>query len=108
MSVIKLDLHILSSCAVASRMVLSLEKCGISHCGFNNPEISYKLNGSPLPILTEFLDLGVIRGADTIFNQNPAQTASKAARFAGLIYKAFYSNGSLGCFSLVCFANFVF
>ena len=74
MSIVKHDLHTLSSWTVASRLV-SLEKYGILYCGFNNPEISYELNGSPLPILTEFVELGIVRGADAVIpllcNQHP-------------------------------------
>ena len=66
-------------------MVLSLEKCDILDCGFNNPEISYEINDPLLPILTEFVDLGTVRSADTLCYQHPAQAASKAARVAGLI-----------------------
>ena len=49
-----------------------LEKCRILYFGFNNPEISYELNGSPLLILIKLVDPGITKGADTICNQHSA------------------------------------
>ena len=45
-------------------MPLSLGKCGVMHCGKNQPCYLYSIRGNPLPSMESFKDLGVQRSCD--------------------------------------------
>ena len=49
------------------RMPLSLNKSSVLHCGNNNPILQYILDGHPLPVLSQFKDLGVLRSERTTY-----------------------------------------
>ena len=42
-------------------MPFSLNKNGVLHCDNNNPILQYILNSYPLPIMSQFKDLGVLK-----------------------------------------------
>jgi len=73
----------------AHEMPLSIEKCGVLHCGKNQPFHQYNLGGQPLPIVDELTDLGVVRTADSTCTRQCQAVAAKATRAACAIRRAF-------------------
>jgi hypothetical protein len=60
------------------QMALTIDKCGVLHGGRNQPNHRYHIHSSPMPSLTSFKDLGVLRSADGLYNEQCAAVVSKA------------------------------
>ena len=47
-------------------MPLPLNKSGILHCGNNNLILQYILDGHPLPVMSRFKDLGILKNREQL------------------------------------------
>ena len=70
-------------------MPLSLGKCGVMHCGKNQPCYEYYIRGNPLPIMESFKDLGVLRSGDGSYTAQCEAVSSSASKLAGAIRRLF-------------------
>lgn len=70
-------------------MQLSVEKSCVLHCGVNQPNYQYTLNGQPMTVVSTVTDLGVIRTSDSRHSEQCKRVAIKAARVANGIRRAF-------------------
>ena len=52
------------------KMPLLFDKNGVLHCGNNNPIMQYILDGNPLPVMSQFKDLGVLRTERAIYRDH--------------------------------------
>ena len=63
-------------------MPLSVQKSVVMHCGNNQPNHTYTLNGQPMAQVNSIRDLGVIRCANHSLSEQCHAAASKATRAA--------------------------
>jgi hypothetical protein len=74
---------------------LSIDKCGVLHCGALERNNTYYIKGSVLKSLDSFKDLGVIRTTNTShsahYQEHYKHIVSKAARMSGCIRHIFHS-----------------
>ena len=66
-------------------MPLSLDKSEELHCGKNNPNLSYVLNGYTLPTLDQFKDYGILRTINTSYSDHIAQIVASSCRLSGAL-----------------------
>ena len=74
---------------------LSIEKCGVLHCGAEQPNRVYYIKGSVLKSVDNFKDLGVVRSTAANhtghYQAHYQQVAAKAAQVSGSIRRIFRS-----------------
>ena len=71
-------------------MPLSLDKCGILHCGNQQAPNDYIINGKPLISVTSCNDLGIIRSSlDARYGEQCKAVYSQASQEAGAIRRCF-------------------
>ena len=70
-------------------MPLSLDKSEELHCGKNNPNLSYVLNGYTLPTLDQFKDYGILLTINTSYSDHIAQIVASSCRLSGALLHVF-------------------
>ena len=75
--------------AVDHHMPLAVDKCAVMHCGKQQTYRQYILKGQPMAVVTSLTDLGIVRSPGFTSTEQCAAVASKAARTAYCIRRAF-------------------
>ena len=86
------EIDIVSSWSDEKQMPLSLDKCGVMHCGSLQPNNDYVIYGTTMSLLDSFKDLGVMRSANCLFVDQYSATAVKASKVADTIKHLFQQN----------------
>ena len=85
------DVDVIAQWAAENCTPLSIEKCGVLHCGNQQSPNDYYINGVPLNVLDSFIDLGVTRCSNG-YGDHYKKLISKASRAAGFIRRCFRIN----------------
>jgi hypothetical protein len=70
-------------------MPLSVEKCGVLHCGQNQPRHSYCILGSNMVEISAFKDLGIIRSARGHYEGQCLAATARGSKISGVIRRLF-------------------
>ena len=70
---------------------LSVEKCGVLHCGPHQPSNDYYIRSAVLKSVNNIVDLGVKRTIDGKFSEHCQEIISKATRVCSMIRRVFHS-----------------
>ena len=85
------DINNLSAWMIKWRMSFNAHKCYVIHVGPNNPRHVYTLNGFPIPVRAECLDLGVLRDESFTYTKHIESTVAKCHRLCACILHSFAS-----------------
>lgn len=83
------DLDAINDWSIRNELPLSKEKCVCLHLGYKNAHHSYNIGGVPLMSPDNCGDLGIMRSHDFTYNLHIESMVSRAARCAGMMYRAF-------------------
>jgi ribonucleases P/MRP protein subunit RPP40 len=83
--------HLVGDWAVNHRMTVSVVKSGVLHCGADNPERPYDLDGRPLPKLEQLKDLGVLRSTTATYSDHINSLVPACNRLCGALQRVFRS-----------------
>ena len=64
-------------------------KCKVMHMGSRNPAHEYRLNGTPIAVVDEERDLGIIIDSELKFHTQTAAAVSKASQLLAVIKRSF-------------------
>ena len=70
-------------------MLLSLDKSGVLHCGNYNQILQYITDGYPLPVMSHFKDLGVLRSERATYGDHTNIVAAQISKLCGTIWHFF-------------------
>ena len=83
------DVNIVADWANENHTPLSVEKCGILHCGSHQPLNAYYLYNIPMTVMDSFVDLGVERSSTVNNSLHYQNLIARACRAAGFIRRTF-------------------
>ena len=83
------DVNIVAKWANEHHTPLSVEKCGILHCGSHQPLNVYHLYNIPMTVMDSFVDLGVERSSTVDYSLHYQNLVARACRAAGFIRRTF-------------------
>ena len=75
------------------QMVFNVDKCKVLHCGHNNGQVHYVMDGNILESVEEERDLGVIIQSNLKVYKQCAKAARTANSVLGLIRRSFINKG---------------
>ena len=88
---VQCELSAITNWSDEHEMPLSIDKCGVMHCGHNQPNHVYYIHGSIIQSIDQFKDLGVIRSQDASYSGHCESVVNKANKMAGLLRRVFKS-----------------
>lgn len=90
-SLTQADLNAIEQWSATNKLPLSLSKSQCLHIGRRNVNHNFTIGGSPLPVVSQCTDLGLIRSSDFKYNAHISATVNKANRAMGMLLRTFSS-----------------
>ena len=86
------EIDIVSAWSDEKQMPLSLDKCGVMQGGSHQPNNDYVIHGNTMYVLDSFKDLGAMRSANSLHDDQCSATALKASKVASAMKHLFQQN----------------
>jgi ribonucleases P/MRP protein subunit RPP40 len=88
------DLNAVEVWSATNELPLCLPKSQCMHLGQGNANHTYVLGGSPVPVVDQLTDLGLLRTSDNTYAAHVERIVKKASRSAAMMFRVFSTRNS--------------